>query len=78
MLLHAVIACPMLSAPEDGSVSPMEGFEGDDAVYDCESGYALLGNEIRTCQAGGQWSGVAPTCVETEGIIIELYIHACI
>ena len=30
--------------------------------YTCNTGYTLSGNNMRTCQASGAWSGTAPTC----------------
>jgi Notch-like protein len=36
---------------------------GTTATYECDSGYTLDGNATRTCEANGQWTGMAPTCV---------------
>ena len=30
--------------------------------YTCNTGYTLNGNNTRTCQASGAWSGSDPTC----------------
>ena len=38
------------------------------ATYSCSTGYNLVGNSTRTCQATGQWSGSAPTC---EGMLLK-------
>ena len=32
------------------------------ARYSCDSGFELIGNTIRTCQANGTWSGMPPIC----------------
>lgn len=57
------MACTTLSGPENGEVNPMDGVEGDTAVYSCNQGYMLVGDEIRTCGANG-WSEVQPVCTE--------------
>lgn len=55
-------ACPTLSPPTNGMVSPTSGTTGTVATYSCSTGYALVGTATRTCQASGDWSGSAPTC----------------
>ena len=35
---------------------------GQTATYSCNTGYNLVGDSPRTCQATGNWSGSAPTC----------------
>ena len=32
------------------------------AVYSCDTGYILIGNNTRMCQRNGNWSGHAPSC----------------
>ena len=32
------------------------------ATYSCNTGYALIGDEMRTCQSSGVWFGSEPTC----------------
>ena len=55
--------CPTLSDPYDGAVSTPKGTEfQDEAIYECEQGFELVGNSQRSCQSTGSWSGTAPTC----------------
>ena len=35
---------------------------GEDAVYECDVGYNLDGDRLRTCQDNGSWTGSAPVC----------------
>lgn len=30
--------------------------------YQCPEGHRVVGDQVRTCQETGFWSGVAPTC----------------
>ena len=41
------------------------------ATHTCDSGFALSGNEQRTCQSSGEWNGSAPTCV---GKVYPIYL----
>ena len=66
----AVIDCGGLSDPEEGRVTFNPGVvatidTGLDAVatYVCNDGYDLVGDELRTCQGNGLWSGAEPTCM---------------
>ncbi len=34
----------------------------NNATYSCDTGYILVGNVTRTCQANAMWSGTAPIC----------------
>ncbi|RLB47662.1 MAG: hypothetical protein DRJ42_24965 [Deltaproteobacteria bacterium] len=57
-----VVDCGGLSAPADGGVSvPSTVYEAT-AGYTCDTGFMLIGDSSRTCQADGSWSGAAPTC----------------
>ena len=40
---------------------------GFEAVYVCNDGYNLMGNETRICQSDGIWSGSIPQCMPEEG-----------
>ena len=33
------------------------------AAYSCNEGYSLDGDQMRTCQRNGEWTGAAPTCI---------------
>ena len=63
------VACPTLTAPTNGAVTPASGTYGVTAMYSCGVGYALSmsGTASRTCGANGAWSGTAPTCEEVSG-----------
>ena len=55
--------CGALSNPANGYVSHTTGtILGQIATYGCNTGYNLVGDRTRTCQATGVWSGSAPTC----------------
>ena len=54
--------CPTLADPVNGSVSLEGTGVGDMASYSCNTGYELIGDDTRTCQADGSWSGSPPTC----------------
>lgn len=57
------VDCGALTNPSNGSVTTPSGTTfGEIATYACNPMYTLTGTATRTCQADGQWSGVAPTC----------------
>jgi formylglycine-generating enzyme required for sulfatase activity len=59
----APVDCGTLSTPANGSlVTPAGTTFGGTATYSCSSGYLLVGDTTRTCQASGVWSGSAPQC----------------
>lgn len=51
--------------PFNGRVVLMGRTVGSQATYDCNEGFNLEGNETRTCQSDGMWSGNEPTCEGT-------------
>ena len=56
-------ACPALSTPQFVSMSTTKGTEfEDEAIYECNEGFEIVGNSRRSCQSTGSWSGTAPTC----------------
>ena len=62
-LILAVVDCGNLTDPANGQVNHTAGTtSGQTATYSCNTGYNLVGNSIRTCQATGNWSQSAPTC----------------
>ena len=54
--------CPELDNPKFGEVSYCKTAVGDTACYCCCDDYELVGNEERTCQSDGTWSGDEPVC----------------
>ena len=53
--------CDTLTDPANGQVSHPRTTLGQTATYSCNTGYNLVGDSTRMCQAMG-WSGSAPTC----------------
>ncbi|XP_019147424.3 P-selectin isoform X3 [Corvus cornix cornix] len=60
------IACPVLSAPEQGerNCSHLHGdfTFGSMCAFSCRMGFALMGSDSRECTATGKWTGDAPRC----------------
>ena len=73
-LLLTVVDCGNLTDPANGQVDHSAGTtNGQTAVYSCNTGYNLVGESSRTCQAEGDWSGSAPTC---QGMLLYyVYFH---
>ena len=64
--------CGSLTDPANGQVNQTAGTTlGQTATYSCNTGYNLVGDSIRTCQATGNWSGSAPTC---QGMLLTLVL----
>ena len=61
-----VVDCGNLTDPADGQVNHTNGTTfGQTATYSCDTGYNLVGNSTRTCQAEGNWSWSEPACEGT-------------
>ena len=55
--------CGTLTNLANGQVNHTAGTTvGQTATYSCNTGYNLVGDSTRTCQAEGKWSMSAPTC----------------
>ena len=54
--------CPALPTIENGAVTETGRNTGDTATYTCNTGYQLVGQPTRTCQANGLWSSSPPIC----------------
>ena len=62
-LFLTVVDCNALPNPTNGQVNHAAGTTfGRTATYSCNTGYNLVGDNIHTCQAHGEWSGNPPTC----------------
>ena len=62
ILLSTAVDCDTLSNPANGQVSTNGTTFEQTATYSCNTGYNLMGDNTRTCQATGEWSGSEPTC----------------
>ena len=74
-----VVDCGNLTHPANGQVDHTAGtLLGQNATYSCNTGYNLVGDSTRTCQAEGEWPGSAPTC---QGMLLKgdlsTFICAC-
>ena len=59
----AVVNCSSLDDPVNGQVELSNTTVGLTANYTCIQGYILTnGNNTRTCEANGEWSGSSPSC----------------
>ena len=67
-LILTAVDCGSLPDPANGSVNHTAGTFGQTATYSCNTGYNLVGDSTRTCQATGNWSGSAPTC---QGVLLK-------
>ena len=68
--------CGALSNPVNGSVHYTAGTTfRQKANYSCNTGYNLVGDNTRTCEATGEWSGSAPTC---QGVLSLTHMCACV
>ena len=62
-LILTAVDCGNLTDPVNGQVNHTAGTTvGQTATYSCNTGYSLVGDNTRTCQAIGNWSGSTPTC----------------
>ena len=79
-IILIVVDCGNLTGPANGQVDLTSGTTfGQTATYSCSTGYNLVGDSTRTCQATGQWSGSAPACqgtlVRAMALYTYVYIH---
>ena len=73
--LFVAVDCGTLTSPVNGQVTHTAGTTfGQTATYSCNTGYNLVGDSSRTCQATGEWSGNASAC---QGIYIYDVKYNC-
>ena len=59
-----VVDCGALTDPANGQVNhTAKTTFGQTVTYSCDTGYNLVEDSTRTCQADGMWSGNDPTCL---------------
>ena len=61
VIYHSAALCSELSHPANGGVTWTGRTSGSTAIYFCDSGYQLTGDQTRACN-NGIWSGEEPTC----------------
>lgn len=61
-LFSSARECGTLKNPQYGQVVLTGTTFGSTATYSCNTGFILVGERTRTCQASGEWSGRAATC----------------
>ena len=75
--LLTAVDCGTLINPANGQVTHTGRTTfGQTATYSCGTGYNLVGDSDRTCQATGAWSGSEPICQST--LLKELEHYACV
>ena len=69
-ILLLVVDCGTLNAITNGQVNHPNGTTfGQTATYSCDTGYNLVEDITRTCQANGVWSGIAPSCASESNLL---------
>ncbi|WAQ97856.1 CSMD3-like protein [Mya arenaria] len=56
------VICDVLTNPASGTLTSTSDGSVTTATYACSSGYTLEGDDTRTCQLDGSWTGVMPSC----------------
>jgi len=61
------VVCPSLAGPKNGEMSCSLGDDGvpsydDTCSFTCNTGYERTGDDTRTCQSDGSWSGSDNVC----------------
>ena len=64
---HTLVPCSPLTDPNSGLANCSLGDDGvpsyeDTCSFTCNTGYELSGNDTRTCQSDGNWSGSDNMC----------------
>ena len=68
-LILTVVDCGNLTHPTNGQVNHTSGTTfRETSTYSCNTGYDLVGDSTRTCQATENWSGSEPTC---QGMLLK-------
>ncbi len=69
---HAVFSCDTLRDISSGRVVLTGTTVGSTATYSCNKGYILVGDQTRTCQFDGEWTGREPYCQRKDSLCISL------
>ena len=83
MMFIFKVQCEMLAPPDNGdmmcvttsNIQTMETIAyGGNCSFTCNTGYELTGNDTRTCQSNGSWSGSDTMCI-IRGIICMCFMY---
>ncbi len=69
-----VLRCNPLPNIGNGRVFATGDVVGSAAVYACDLGFQLVGENRRTCQSDGEWSLTEPFCRKSEHSLIILSV----
>ena len=71
--ISTVVDCRTLNTTMNGQVSHLNGTTfGQTATYSCNTGYNLVGDSTRMCQADGMWSGSEPICISKPNLTVHM------
>ena len=71
-----IIDCGPPESTENGRVTALWGTTvGSFAWYFCNSGYELVGAEMRTCTVSGDWEPQLPICERKNDHMTLMYRH---
>ena len=65
-----MVDCGNLVAPDNGNVMIGMTMLDSEVTYTCDPSFRLRGDESRTCQPDGSWSGVDPVCEGNHHVIM--------
>ena len=72
MYTGVIIRCSRLNDSRNGDVKLTGTNVGAKAIYKCDRGFILKGDNVRKCQTNGKWSGNRPVC---KGIVTAHVIY---
>ena len=77
--VSVVIKCGSLDDPTNGQVELSNTTVGSSANYTCTRGYILSnGNNTRTCEVDGEWSGDPPVCERKSWVFVHSQVDRCV
>ena len=65
-----MVDCGNLVGPDNGNVMIGMTTLGSEVTYNCDPSFSLRGDESRTCQPDGSWSGEDPVCEGNHYVIM--------
>ena len=74
------MSCSLLTNPDNGMIDCSLGDDGvpsyeDTCSFTCNTGYEPTGNDTRTCQSDGSWSGTDDVCRRGTSIIVIQFVY---